>query len=289
MPQKGPMLCSAQCHFAPESLLQFITTPSACSTQPPQGLRNVHIFETYCKNATLATADPAASCSTGTQNEAKYCGWETLDLAVPNCKAIPTDTCCIDFLARIASAASSTPSANAPPTMTFVGVAAGAVGILLLVLAIVYYQRTKKCNVLPVTKYTEKRNTLKSEVAAVSMRNSTHDTIPKNIIEENQTDHLAIIQNTALTTVSSTFTVHADDELNLVIGQDVYIIEAFDDGWALGYDPLTGKQGALPLVCCASYSNRLSGIGNRESSREEEIGRRALDEKNHFDQLDNKV
>ncbi|KAJ3050076.1 hypothetical protein HK097_008933 [Rhizophlyctis rosea] len=41
------------------------------------------------------------------------------------------------------------------------------------------------------------------------------------------------------------------DELTLVPGTTILLLKAFDDGWALGLQPETGKQGAFPLVCVA--------------------------------------
>ncbi|KAJ1542158.1 hypothetical protein HK405_010173, partial [Cladochytrium tenue] len=41
------------------------------------------------------------------------------------------------------------------------------------------------------------------------------------------------------------------DELLLEVGREVILLKAFDDGWALGMNPVTGQQGAFPLVCVA--------------------------------------
>ncbi|KAJ3021153.1 UNVERIFIED_CONTAM: SH3-domain kinase binding protein 1 [Siphonaria sp. JEL0065] len=42
------------------------------------------------------------------------------------------------------------------------------------------------------------------------------------------------------------------DELALVEGDDLILVKRFDDGWAQGVNPLSGKQGAFPLVCVCS-------------------------------------
>ncbi|KAI9331298.1 hypothetical protein DFJ73DRAFT_765099 [Zopfochytrium polystomum] len=39
------------------------------------------------------------------------------------------------------------------------------------------------------------------------------------------------------------------DELTLEPGLDVIMLKSFDDGWALGMNPITGQQGAFPVVC----------------------------------------
>ena len=67
-----------------------------------------------------------------------------------------------------------------------------------------------------------------------------------------------------------------DDELDITPGMSVYMVRAFDDGWALGVDPQTGLQGAFPMICVqdlgadrsslySSYLDRNS-IGHRQSS-----------------------
>ncbi|KAJ3137670.1 Abnormal cell lineage protein 44 [Physocladia obscura] len=45
-----------------------------------------------------------------------------------------------------------------------------------------------------------------------------------------------------------------EDELQLVEGDDLIVLKKFDDGWAQGLNPLTGKQGAFPLVCVISLA-----------------------------------
>ncbi|KAJ3097827.1 hypothetical protein HDU97_004524 [Phlyctochytrium planicorne] len=39
------------------------------------------------------------------------------------------------------------------------------------------------------------------------------------------------------------------DELELQAGQDIIVLNCFDDGWGLGMLPSTGGQGAFPLIC----------------------------------------
>ncbi|KAJ1558461.1 hypothetical protein HK405_013625, partial [Cladochytrium tenue] len=42
------------------------------------------------------------------------------------------------------------------------------------------------------------------------------------------------------------------DELPLQAGRDVLLLYAFDDGWALGLDPASRRQGTFPMACCAA-------------------------------------
>ena len=45
------------------------------------------------------------------------------------------------------------------------------------------------------------------------------------------------------------YSASMNDELELVAESIIYLVKTFDDGWALGVDPKTGKQGAFPTVC----------------------------------------
>ncbi|KAJ3169015.1 hypothetical protein HDU87_000889 [Geranomyces variabilis] len=45
------------------------------------------------------------------------------------------------------------------------------------------------------------------------------------------------------------------DELPLQAGTEIIMVKCFDDGWALGVNPLTGQTGAFPLVCVAASEN----------------------------------
>jgi hypothetical protein len=44
------------------------------------------------------------------------------------------------------------------------------------------------------------------------------------------------------------FTTSGSDELPLDIGDLVYCLKEFDDGWALGCNPITQEQGVFPLM-----------------------------------------
>ncbi|KAJ3038219.1 hypothetical protein HDV00_000892 [Rhizophlyctis rosea] len=60
------------------------------------------------------------------------------------------------------------------------------------------------------------------------------------------------------------------DELTLVPGATLLLVKAFDDGWALGLQPETGKQGAFPLVCVAPFE------GSPPTARDVEAERASL-------------
>ncbi|KAJ3223499.1 SH3-domain kinase binding protein 1 [Chytriomyces hyalinus] len=59
------------------------------------------------------------------------------------------------------------------------------------------------------------------------------------------------------------------DELTLVPGNDIIVLKQFDDGWALGMNPMTGQKGAFPMACVSADAEdgpQLSGLSKRASS-----------------------
>ena len=64
------------------------------------------------------------------------------------------------------------------------------------------------------------------------------------------------------------------DELSLVVGNEVILLQAFDDGWALGMDPLTGVQGAFPVVCVAHPDDQTTPSKGLEDKNVNRISKR---------------
>ncbi|KAJ3306800.1 STIP1 y and U box-containing protein 1 [Kappamyces sp. JEL0829] len=63
------------------------------------------------------------------------------------------------------------------------------------------------------------------------------------------------------------------DELSLNVGDEVQVINQFDDGWALGMNLTTGKEGTFPMACLAPF-----GAGSeygRDSRIESQYSKRA--------------
>jgi hypothetical protein len=63
--------------------------------------------------------------------------------------------------------------------------------------------------------------------------------------------------NTVRVAVLQGYQATLDDELCLDAGSQIFMVRSFDDGWGLGVDPNTGKQGAFPLVCIEPSSSSL--------------------------------
>ncbi|TPX44751.1 hypothetical protein CcCBS67573_g10397 [Chytriomyces confervae] len=93
-----------------------------------------------------------------------------------------------------------------------------------------------------------------------------------------------IITKHEIVKVIHSYAPAAVDELDLVEGDDLILIKRFDDGWAVGMQPVSGRQGVFPLICVATaeatpksgekggfidttrLSKRMSSIASRSSS-----------------------
>ncbi|KAJ1547948.1 hypothetical protein HK096_008607 [Nowakowskiella sp. JEL0078] len=51
--------------------------------------------------------------------------------------------------------------------------------------------------------------------------------------------------------VIAVYIANLEDEMGLNIGDIVVVEESFDDGWAVGFNTMTGKDGCFPMACCA--------------------------------------
>ncbi|KAJ3396048.1 hypothetical protein CcCBS67573_g05602 [Chytriomyces confervae] len=49
--------------------------------------------------------------------------------------------------------------------------------------------------------------------------------------------------------VMHAYSATMQDELSLVVGNDVIMLTAFEDGWAMGLEPMKGLKGVFPLAC----------------------------------------
>jgi hypothetical protein len=46
------------------------------------------------------------------------------------------------------------------------------------------------------------------------------------------------------------YTARSPNELNLNIDDQIWLCDQYDNEWGIGYNPVTGLQGAFPLNCC---------------------------------------
>ncbi|KAJ3217448.1 hypothetical protein HDU67_007918 [Dinochytrium kinnereticum] len=97
-------------------------------------------------------------------------------------------------------------------------------------------------------------------VAALAAANASgRDSVATDL---SGTDDISVLESTMR--VVHPYVATLADELQLTVGKDIILLRSFDDGWGLGMNPLTGAQGAFPLVCVVSLeeASRLSMASN---------------------------
>lgn len=67
--------------------------------------------------------------------------------------------------------------------------------------------------------------------------------------------------------VQDTFAKGYPDELSIQFGQQVRVIEQFDDGWAWGENEATGEVGAFPMACINTGLTVDEDSGSKRASR----------------------
>ncbi|KAJ3202419.1 hypothetical protein HK099_001860 [Clydaea vesicula] len=96
----------------------------------------------------------------------------------------------------------------------------------------------------PPVNYLQKSPSVKSDSRKDSPRASPNKIPYEEIVNEvNSEGEMMIVVHPYYPTLA--------DELHLDVGADLVMIRSFDDGWALGLNPITGQQGAFPVVCVA--------------------------------------
>ncbi|KAJ3189072.1 hypothetical protein HK101_008964 [Irineochytrium annulatum] len=78
--------------------------------------------------------------------------------------------------------------------------------------------------------------------------------------------------NPLVMTITHPYAPTLADELELVLGQEIVVLKAFDDGWGLGLIPSTGAQGAFPLVCVGAAGANGSADGSEAGGGETPVG-----------------
>ncbi|KAJ3237261.1 Sorbin and SH3 domain-containing protein 2 [Chytriomyces hyalinus] len=84
--------------------------------------------------------------------------------------------------------------------------------------------------------------------------------------------------NKTLFRVVHTYKAALDDEMSIIAGNDVIVLQEFDDGWAKGMEPASGKIGLFPMTCVArgNDANSSSKHASVYSKRTSSISRRSI-------------
>jgi hypothetical protein len=64
-------------------------------------------------------------------------------------------------------------------------------------------------------------------------------------------------------------------EIDVGVGDEVQVTQKFDDGWALGVNVTTGKQGTFPMACLAPFGSEYRDSQYRDSQYTVSTSKRA--------------
>ena len=282
--KKVPALCNAQCLMSAATLERVIRNSTYCpvgnQTESTKELVLKSMVQTCTMGSDIQSQNENGFCSTGTRAEAANCGWKTFDLAKAECGKLTNDTCCSKLM---------TPSSQGALNP---GIIAAIVILALLVLvgiAMLIYMQLRKSYGSESTSPTYQKDPFKSAKIPNYSPNSTPysflpgagmGTLNSNISAAGMgtpnskmgggNKRASTVSGLSIATPFNAYKLvvvtHAyestlQDELDLQVGDKVYIIREFDDGWALGLHKNTEREGAFPLICTEDISaaaNRLT-------------------------------
>lgn len=255
---KGPLLCPSQCNLAISSQASVLHNQTVC---PKGDLIFTKSFTDYCSFVTTNYPNPQSTCFASAPSDSNLCGIYSSYLgfsdnatALTQCATLPNDTCCQTFLKNNSTSPSSTSSKS---TVVIISAIAAVVIVVFIIAGIFICIKRKSGH-------------QKSEVvtAEVLPKDGTQKSYFPDSSPKFERDSTLFGQRTSFVSERSSIVsvgplvppgakrmniVHPyeatlQDELKLVPGSFIYLIRAFDDGWALGMDPKSGHQGAFPMV-----------------------------------------
>eukprot|EP00842_Homolaphlyctis_polyrhiza_P005944 jgi/Hompol1/6350/HPOL_002030-RA len=294
-PLTGPLLCAAQCQQAVNTFQSVLANTTACPAIAPTSPSNVArssdvaTFQSYCaKVQTL----PNAYCTLGAPLERNTCGWRSFSTASNLCSTtFKGDPCCSTLKDPNASSSSS----SSTVIYIGVGVGAAVVLLIAIVGFVLYRRNVASRTAAADNSHLElqpREMPAKLHQPYLQQQKPQQPQQPQQLQQlQQQTPKyyppptavspakiapteaaaaaaVAVVSapqqpavvSTLAATAKRTRVLHPyepamPDELRLIVGNDIIMVRAFDDGWALGFDPVTAKQGAFPLVCVVELND----------------------------------
>jgi hypothetical protein len=254
MPQNLRYVCQSTCVTARESLKTLFASEQ-CSQNPNTVSKQYRedilaIYDNMCQ--TLATVNQN-TCMTAVQSELYTCGYPSIDEGVTYC-ATTNDSCCSSVPGAVfngtnmSNATVSSTSDNFFKSTTFfiiLGIALGLF-VMFIILIICLRRRKKRVKQYVLPKTSTKNSyapTIASKVSPVMSMKS-----PK-MTNSGETYVVKFAYSPALL-----------DELALNPGDHVNIFEVFDDGWAMGKNMNTKKEGIFPMASVAPANSNSSNM-----------------------------
>ncbi|OAJ37675.1 hypothetical protein BDEG_21672 [Batrachochytrium dendrobatidis JEL423] len=292
-PPKGPLLCTQFCSMAGTTVQQVFQNTTACSAPGSNAIAQARTnlltqYSNYCTFSSNAIA-AGAPCTGGAQAERDLCGWRNNSTAIAQCTTNFKDTCCTNLTKLSTVSAGVSSKSN---LALYIGLGIGGVVLLVVgaILAVYLYRRRSQSYVDHEDKAAYQANQYRGshkleEIEANSTPKGPITALysPPSLAKSATSNHNSIVasnlsaapaappssanssppitMNNLPPTARKTRVLHPyeptlPDELRLEVGLEIIMVRAFDDGWALGFDPNTSKQGAFPLVCVAETDDQ---------------------------------
>jgi SH3 domain len=285
---KGPLLCQSSCTLASSTLTAYLSNTTACGSNNRNGDALVQQYTDYCITAAKLQPSNANQCTLGTNVEAQLCGWRDASIATFFCSqpSLKNDACCIKFLAGSGSSGLGTANIVIIVVVVIIAVALAAGGFL-------YFRRRKQqqdgekdniaLSINPSVKAPEKQINIgapfrpttekPAEQRASALFKTPSVEKTKSILKSPSKEFIqpkldapkqatlprvnpsALPPGSKMLLVTHSYEATLTDELELELGDSIWLCKTFDDGWGLGYNPKTKQQGAFPMVCCVDKTD----------------------------------
>ncbi|KAI9335006.1 hypothetical protein DFJ73DRAFT_613681, partial [Zopfochytrium polystomum] len=284
----GPPICSTTCATAELSLETIISNATLCS-RTAQAADKVSRTKTFCANESALAV--GTTCLAAVSSEVVTCGFRSASLATTGCSTLTaTDLCCSSLVA--AAAAATGGSGGLTFSLAAIVIAAVTIGLVVGAVGFAVYMcvRRRKASKaesdprmsererLTESQYnsgptpSDEYRSLTASPARDALVGSPHNTVFVSMAPPSQHHQQPPIpspnpSDTGVTLLRVIFPYQSTlpDELTLTVGAYVHLLKPFDDGWGLGLDPTTGRQGAFPMVCAVSPEEAESLLASRQS------------------------
>ncbi|KAI9340586.1 hypothetical protein BDR26DRAFT_354054 [Obelidium mucronatum] len=217
-----------------------------------------------CGNMTASlTTNKDQQCNLGVAPELNSCGFATAAQSKSYCASAASsgDLCC-NFPTGVQFAtlgsdgqyhlpdSTNNKSSSGPSIGVIVGAAVGGVALLAIIGAgvFMYMRKNKGSN---SSRYQQEEPHPSQQQQQQQPQYQQQKSIPQQQ-QQQLPPQPPKQQGGEIMRIIHSYEPQLQDELALVEGDDLILLKRFDDGWAQGCNPLTGKQGAFPLVCVCS-------------------------------------
>lgn len=186
------------------------------------GYANISDAAAFCKT------DPTAICCTATKNILPASNQSSTSTATAVSSPTNNNNTTSEVSPTAVTADAANPSSGSTVSPLLIGAAALGLALVAVLASVLYFMTKKKTDdqMHPGDEVLDKVGNRKSLIG-----------------EENSETMECVFE----------YKANLFDELTLEVGDEVGVISKFDDGWALGHNLTSGKEGTFPLACLAPF------------------------------------